>query len=183
MADDPRIDEPPVRTALEPWWAPGLRLVRWLLGALTLVGGLTWILVNLTGPSPVLDTVIGLVLAAGGLVLLMPHRIRLPRLLTLAAVVGLGLGGTVAGLVVKTTQTCCAFASIVDRGWPFHWIERGAVADDPDTASRLVGSADWHVDLVSLGANLLLWAYVGMLLVVIAVLVRRARGDHHEARP
>jgi hypothetical protein len=34
-----------------------------------------------------------------------------------------------------------------------------------------------------LGANLLLWAYVGMLLVVIAVLVRRARGDHDEARP
>jgi hypothetical protein len=181
MADDPRIDEMRMPAAVEAWWAPVLRLVRWLLGAFTLVGGLTWILVNLTGPNPVLDLVLGLVLAAGALVMLMPHRIRLPRRLTLVAVVGVGLVGTVAGLVVKTTQTCCAYAYVVDRGWPFRWVERGAVAGDPDTASRLARSADWHVDLVSVGGNLLLWAYGGMLLVVIAVLVRRARSNDDES--
>lgn len=183
MADNPRTDDIPARTAPEPWWAPGLRLLRFLLGAVTLVGGLTWILVNLTGPNPVLDMVIGGVLAAGALVLLMPHRIRLPRLLTLVAVVGAGVAGTAAGLLASTEQTCCSYAYVVDRGWPFHWVGRGAVATDPDTAFRLTQDADWQVNLLSLGGNVLLWAYVGMLLVVIAVLVRRARGDRHEARP
>jgi hypothetical protein len=183
MVDDPRIDDKPAPTAAEPWWGPGVRLLRWLLGAVTLVGGLTWILVNLTGPSPLLDMVVGVVLSAGALVLLMPHRIQLPRLATLVAVIGGGLAGTAAGLLAGTEQTCCAFAYVVDRGWPFHWVGRGAVAADPDTAFRLTQDADWQVNLLSLAANLLLWAYVGMLLVVIAVLIRRARGDRREARP
>jgi hypothetical protein len=169
----------PVR---ERWWVPALRVLRWLLGALTLVGGLTWILLNLHLDTAVQDTVVGCVLTAGGVVLLMPHRIRLPRLLTAIAVTVAGIGGTAAGLLVKRAQTCCDFAYIVDRGWPFHWAERGAVADDSGTAYRLAQAANWQVDLVSLAGDLLIFAYAGLLLVVIVVLVRRARGDHDGAR-
>jgi hypothetical protein len=164
------------------WWSPGLRLVRWLLGATTLVGGSTWILLNLHGPSAVLDTVVGCVLAAGGLVLLMPHRIQLPPVATTVAVCVVGLAGTAAGLVARTAQTCCDVAYIVDRGWPFRWVQRGAVADDVGTAYRLAQSAEWRVDVVALAANVLLWAYAGMLVVVVAVLVRRARRKHEAPR-
>jgi hypothetical protein len=180
-ATEARIEARPearIEARPEAWWAPLVRVARWLLGASTLVGGLTWILLNLHLDTAVQDTLAGAVLAAGGLVLLMPHRIRLPRLLTTIAVIAVGVGGTAAGLVAKSAQTCCDFAYIVDRGWPFHWIQRGAVADDPGTAFRLTQSANWQVDLVSLAGNLLVFAYAGLLLVVIVVLVRRARGDH-----
>jgi hypothetical protein len=170
MADEYRSDDIP-----GPWWSRPVRLIRWLLGACTLVGGLTWILINLGGTHAALDLAVGTVLALGALVLLMPHRIQLPRLATLAAVVGIGLAGTAAGLAAKTAASGGGFVYVVGRGWPFHWASRGAFADDPETAYRLAQSANWEVDLVSLSANLLLWAYVGMLLVVIAVLVRRAR--------
>lgn len=159
----------------EPWWAPVLRLLRWLLGAVSLVAGLTWILINLSGPSALTDSAVGCVLAGGGLVLLMPHRIRLPRVVTAAAMTITAVGGTALGLVGKSAQTCCAYAYIVDRGWPFHWVQRGAVADDASTAQRLTQTADWHVDLVSLTGNLLVFAYAGLLLVVIGVLIRRRR--------
>jgi hypothetical protein len=163
-----------------PWWAPSVRVLRFLLGAVTLVGGLTWILVNLTGPDPLLDLIVGLVLSAGALVLLMPHRIRLPRRATTIAVLGAGLAGTVGGLFAETEQTCCAYRYLTNRGWPFHWVERGAVAGDPDTAFRLAQDADWQLNLLSMSADALLWAYAGLLLVVVAVLVRRARSDHDE---
>jgi hypothetical protein len=151
------------------------RLLRWLLGAFSLVGGLTWILMTAHGW---LDLVVGTVLALSGLVLLMPHRIRLPRRLTAVVMTGFGLAGTVAGLVALTERTCCSYAFVADRGFPFTWIQRYAIADDAATAERLAGSANWTIDLVSLSANLLLWAYAGMLLVVIGVLARRARGDN-----
>ncbi|GAA2640727.1 hypothetical protein Adu01nite_07910 [Paractinoplanes durhamensis] len=136
------------------------------------MGGLTWVLVATHGPT---DLAVGLVLVAAGLVLLMPHRIRLPRRLTALVMAGFGLFGTAAGLVALTERTCCAYAYIADRGWPYTWLQRAAIADDPQVARRLADSADWTVDLVSLTTNLLLWAYTGMLLVVVGVLVRRAR--------
>jgi hypothetical protein len=169
VANDVSIDEKTSR------WAAAGRLVRWLAGALSLVGGLTWILVT---THAWVDLAVGLVLAAAGLVLLMPHRIRLPRRLTALVMAGFALVGTAAGLAVLTERTCCSYAAIADRGWPFTWIQRGAIADDPVTAQRLADASNWNVDLVSLTANVVLWAYAGLLLVVIGVLVRRARGDH-----
>lgn len=167
--DETRVDEA--------WWRPAVRLLRWLLGAATLVGGLTWGLLNIEGPHVVLDLAVAGVLAAGGLVLLMPHRIELPRRATTVAVVLAALAGTGAGALAADERVCCMYAHIEDRGWPFDWAQRGAVAADPETAQRLSQSASWTVDVLSLGANLLLWAYAGMLLVVIAVLVRRGRAD------
>ncbi|GAA0542091.1 hypothetical protein GCM10010172_24400 [Paractinoplanes ferrugineus] len=152
-------------------WAAAGRLARWIMGALSLVGGLTWILAASHGPT---DLAVGLVLAAAGLVLLMPHRIELPRRLTALVVAGFAVVGTVAGLVVLTERVG-SFAYVADRGWPFMWVQRYAVADDAATARSLAASASWTVDMISLSVNLLVWAYAGMLLVVIGVLMRRNR--------
>jgi hypothetical protein len=157
------------------WWHRGGRLLRWLLGAATLVGGLTWILLNMHTATLLLDVTIGVVLVAGGLVLLMPHRIALPRAVTAVVVTLAALIGTGAGLAAADRQVCCRFAYVEDRGWPVEWVQRGAAADDPDAARRLAESADWTVDVFSLAADLVLWAYAGMLIVVAAVLVRRRR--------
>jgi len=178
--DEARSDDPSgAGTRGESGWALVFRVLRALAGGVSLVLGLLWILLTTTqGHVHGTDLAVGLVLTIGGLVLLMPHRIRLPPVATAITVAVVGLGGTAAGLVVRTSQACCMFAYIVDRGWPFHWLERGAVADDPDTAYRLARGAHWDVNVISLAADLVLWAYAGMVLVVIAVLVRRARRDH-----
>ncbi|MFI5889331.1 hypothetical protein ACIA5D_04335 [Actinoplanes sp. NPDC051513] len=165
--DETTIYEPTGR------WARAGRLARWLLGAFSLVAGLTWILFTMHGPTALLDLTVGLVLAAAGLVLLMPHRIRLPRLVTTIVMTMVAIAGTAAGLAALTERTCCAYAYVLDRGFPFAWAQRAGVGADPATAERLAGSATWTVDLVSLAASLLLWAYAGLLLVVVAVLVRR----------
>jgi hypothetical protein len=167
--DETRIDGPPGR------WVRAGRLTRWLLGALSLVAGLTWILFTVHGPTALLDLAVGLVLAAAGLVLLMPHRIRLPRVVTTIVMTMTAIAGTAAGLAASTERTCCAYAYVLDRGFPITWAQRAGVGPDPASAERLAGSANWTVDLVSLAANLLLWAYAGMLIVVIGVLARRRR--------
>ncbi len=158
-----------------PGWAVTGRALRFVLGALSLVGGLTWILLNLHVATAALDAAIGTVLAAGGLVLLMPHRIRLPRLVTAVVMTGSALGGTAAGLIVEKSRRCCEFAYVSERGWPFQWIHRGGFADDPETAFRLARSAGWSIDVVSLAVDLLVWSYAGLLLVVIAVVIGRRR--------
>ena len=157
------------------WWTRAGRLTRWLLGAFSLVAGLTWILFTAHGPTAALDVTVGVVLAAAGLVLLMPHRIRLPRLVTTIVMTMVGIAGTAAGLAHSVERTCCSYAYVLDRGFPFTWAQRAGAGADPATAERLAGAANWTVDLVSLAVNLLLWAYAGMLLVVIAVLVRQRR--------
>lgn len=153
------------------WAAAG----RWLLGAFSLVGGLTWALFAVHGPTAALDLTVGLVFAVAGLVLLMPHRIRLPRLVTAGTMILFAVAGTAAGLVAARERTCCMFAYVEDRGWPFAWAQRGAVADDSATAERLAHGANWTVDVVAVATSALFWAYVGMVLVVIGVLVRRRR--------
>lgn len=186
MADDvasineARSDDPSdIETRAEPGWQLVLNVLRALAGGVSLVLGLLWLLLTTTqGKFTGTDIAVGTVLAAGGLVLLMPHRIQLPRTATAITATVAAVGGTAAGLAVKTAQSCCDFAYVVDRGWPFHWLERGAVADSPDTAYRLAQAAGWDPNVITLATDLVLWAYAGMLLVVIVVLVRRGRGDH-----
>ena len=146
-----------------------------LIGAISLVSGLTWVLLNLHGPEPFVDLAAGLVLTLGGLVLLMPHRIRLPGVATGIAAAVAAVGGTAAGIVVKTATICCMFAYVVDRGFPFVWLQRGGVADDPDVAKRLAATDSWHVDVSGLVLNLFLWAQVGVLVTALVVLARRSR--------
>jgi hypothetical protein len=118
---------------------------------------------------------VGVVLALGGLVLLMPHRLPLPTLTTAAVSVGTALVGTAAGLAVGAGRECCLFAYVSERGFPLRWLTRGGVADDPATARQLAATADWHVDIPALTANLFVWSYVGLLAVAVVVAVRRAR--------
>jgi hypothetical protein len=152
-------------------------VLRGVLGATTLVGGLTWVLLNLHGPRPATDVPAGLVLAAGGLVLLMPHRITLPPFWGLAGPVAAALAGTAGGLASVLARACCAFVFAEARGWPFRWLQRGAVAGDPETARNLGRAARWQVDVPAAAGDLLVWAYAGLLVVVVAVLVRRAAAD------
>jgi hypothetical protein len=177
-AAQPKTSQPrtlPPRSGARPRtaWRRVRAAARGLLGALTLVGGFTWLLLNLHGTHPVLDSAVGIVLVAGGLVLLMPHRITLPRRVTGPTAIGVALAGTVASLAVQATQVT-SLAYVIERGWPFHWLQRGGIADDPDTARRVALAADWQIDGVALGGDLLLWAYAGMLVLVVVVLVRRA---------
>jgi hypothetical protein len=139
-----------------------------LCGALSLVGGLTWLLLNVAGPHRVVDVTVGVVYGVGGLVLLMPHRARLPGRITVAAATAAALAGTLAGLAAGATQMCCTYVYAMARGFPFHWIQRGAIADDPATARRLALGADWHADGIALAADLLFWAYAGVVTVMIA---------------
>lgn len=172
MLDTEQRDE---KVEQAPWWVVTGRALRLVVGALSLVGGLTWVLLNIHVDSAALDAAVGTVLAAGGLVLLMPHRIRLPRRVTAVVTAGFALGGTAAGLLVERSQVCCEFAYVAERGWPFHLAARGAVADDPETAFRLAPASNWAVDAVSLAADLVVWSYAGLLLVVLVVLARRLR--------
>jgi hypothetical protein len=145
-----------------------------LIGAISLVCGLTWVLLNLHGPEPFVDLAAGVVLSLGGLVLLMDHRIQLPARATGIAAAVAAIGGTAAGIAVKTTTVCCTYAYVVDRGFPFFWLQRGGIADDPGVAQRLAATDSWHVDVSGLALNLFLWAHVGVLVITLVVLVRRA---------
>jgi hypothetical protein len=108
----------------------------------------------------------------------MPHRIRLPRLVTAIVMVMVAIAGTAAGLAHSTVRVGGQYAYIVDRGFPVTWVQRGAIADDPATAERLARAATWTLDLISLATNLLFWAYAGMIFVVIGVLLRRKPGEN-----
>ena len=153
-------------------WAAAGRTARWLLGALSLLGGATWILVTAHGASAALDLTIGAVFAVGGLVLLMPHRVRLPRLVTTIVMAMVAIAGSAAGLA-RSTGRGGTYVYVIERGFPISWVQRGGIADDPATAERLAHAANWTVDLISLATNLLFWAYVGMIFVVVGVLIRR----------
>ena len=153
-----------------------------LLGALTLVGGLTWLLLYLPGTHRATDVTVGVVFAAGGLVLLMPHRIRLPGLVTTGAVAGVAAAGTAAGLLIGSARACCAFVYGMTRGFPFDALERDAIAADSATAQRLAQGSEWHVNAIALAGDLVFWAYGGMLVVVVAVLARHTAADHEPDR-
>jgi hypothetical protein len=144
-----------------------------VLGAVSLVGGLTWILLNLGAPRPVTDMIVGVVLAAGGLVLLMPHRVRLPGRATVAATIAAALGGTLAGVISENTQLGGMWAYIASRGWPSAWVSRAGLGGAAATARQVAEQSAWQVDAVNLAADLYFWAFVGLLLVVAAGLVRR----------
>jgi hypothetical protein len=154
-------------------WARLGAILATTVGGLSLVGGLTWLLLNLHGPAPSVDVAVGAILAIGGLVLLMPHRLRLPRAATGIAAAVAGIGGTAAGLAAGSATVCCMFAYVAERGFPFRWLRRGGVADDPEMARRLAEASGWHVDVASLAVNLVVWAYAGILLVALVVLARR----------
>lgn len=173
MADPAREDQEPA-PGFEADKSAGGRLVAAAVGAVSLVGGLTWILLNAARPVAWVDVGVGAVVAAGGLVLLMPHRVRLPHALAWPVAGGAGVLGTAAGVLSVTTYLCCMFVYGEGRGFPFRWLTRGAEADDPAAARRLAAGAGWDVDVASLLVNAFVWAYAGILILTVVTLVRRA---------
>lgn len=151
------------------------RFWAWVLGAISLVGGLTWILLNLSPPVPAVDIAVGVVVALGGLVLLMPHRVRLPRRPGWLVALGTGVAGTVAGLLASSAAVCCMYAFVEGRGFPFTWLSRGAVADSPDVARSVTASTGWEVDVATLLLSVFVWAYLGILILTVVTLLRRGR--------
>jgi hypothetical protein len=147
-------------------------LLRGTVGAVSLVGGVTWLLLSNSGPLLSVDVLLGLVLAAGGTVLLLPHRIQLPPLTSALAVGGAALLGTAAGLTSTAAKLCCGYVHAEARGFPARWQARGGIADNAVTARRLAEASDWHVDALRLAVDLLFWGYVG-LLAMLAVFAAR----------
>ena len=155
-------------------WGRLARAAATALGGVSLVGGLTWLLLNLHAPEPSVDVAVGAVLALGGLALLLPHRLRLPHVATWIAAAVAAIGGTAAGLTAGSTAVCCMFAYVEGRGFPFRWLWRGGVADDPAVAQPLALSSGWDVDVASLAVGVVVWAHAGVVLVALVVLIRRA---------
>jgi ABC-type amino acid transport system permease subunit len=151
------------------------RFWTWVWGAVSLVGGFTWILLHVTAPPDWKGIAVGAVLALGGLVLLMPHRVRLKRGPAWLVALGTAVAGTLAGLLVSSSATCCAFAFSEGRGFPYVWLSRLGTGDSPDTARRIALSAGWAVEATPILVNLFLWAYAGLLIVTVTTLLRRRR--------
>ncbi|MFI5932875.1 hypothetical protein [Actinoplanes sp. NPDC051494] len=140
--------------------------LRTLVGAVTLVGALTWILLNLQGPHPLQDLLVGFVLGLGALVLVMPHRVSLPGRRT-AMVTGVtAVVGTLAGLLVETGWMGGAYAYAITRGWPYAWLSKGGVGGDPAAARSLAEASSWQWDVVNLGVDFYIWGFAGLLVAV-----------------
>jgi hypothetical protein len=153
----------------------GGRFWSWILGAVSLVAGLTWVLLHVASPPDWAGIVEGTIIALGGLVLLMPHRVRLPRRSAGLVAAGAALAGTVVGLLAKSTATCCSFAYSEGRGYPFEWLSRLGTGDSPDTARRVALGAGWEVGVAPLLLNVFVWAYAGILILTLVTLLRRRR--------
>lgn len=160
-----------------------LRGVLSVIGALTLVGGLTWLLLNLHGPQPAVDLLVGVVLTVGGLVLLMPHRVRLPWFVGATGAVVAAIVGPAIGLLMHRTQQCCGFAYVDGRGFPFPLMQRAGAGNTPEAARGAALGSPWQIDLVSLVTDVFFWAYAGLLIVVFVALARRALRARGSAIP
>ncbi len=149
------------------------------VGAASLLVALIFLGAQLMAPGPadrtfVLASVVG---AAGGAVLLFLHRLGLrPGPIGWAAALVSGVGGAAAGLLHGTAQTCCAFAHLAARGYPFPWLRRGASAETAGAAVAKTAGRPWHPHWDALLADVLFWAYLGVLAAVLVALVRRAVG-------
>jgi hypothetical protein len=112
-------------------------------------------------------------LCLGGTVLLAASRLG-----RAAGAAGCTAGATVAvaGLPISaipaTTTLCCVTAFSVRHGFPFTF------------AARNDGSGGWHIDGGHLLADLLFWAYAGLLVLVVVARTGPAAhpGDRPEAR-
>ena len=131
----------------------------------------------LTVPSP-RDAFAGGAVAAGGAVLLAWRWLRPPaRLVAAVAAVG-GPAGSLGGLAVQRITMGGMSGWFEDRGWPFEWLGRGAVADSPDEARRQAVADGWEADPLPLLADVVVWSYTALVLIVAGTLIGRAWRAH-----
>ncbi|MBO3740426.1 hypothetical protein [Actinoplanes flavus] len=143
------------------------------IGLMSLLVGGFWLVMSPNG-GDLTDAFMGAVVAAGGLVLLLWHRLGLSGRPVSVAAGAAGVTGTLAGLTVYAGGVCCMFSFSESRGWPLTWLGRGAVADTEDEAIRLARAESWGVYPSDLLVDLVVWAYAGMVLAVLIGLVGRA---------
>ncbi|MBG0561666.1 hypothetical protein [Actinoplanes aureus] len=136
------------------------------VGALSFLAGTFWLVMNLSTDSAT-DVGIGAVVAAGGLALLAWHRLGVPARLARIVAAVTGLAGAVVGLASHSASLGGMYAWSEDRGWPFAWLYRGAVADDPGQARLLAEADGWGIDVLRLVADLVVWAYAGLIVAVV----------------
>jgi hypothetical protein len=151
--------------------SPG-RIARLTVGQGSLTVGLLWLVMSASTAS-VRDVFVGSAIAGGGLVMLLWRRIPLPGRLVAAGSVAAGVAGTAAGLFYRSVSTGGMFVWSEGRGWPFTWVGRGAMADDFDEARRQAIADGWGWDLFRLVVDVSLWAYAGLVLMVLIGLVAR----------
>ncbi len=157
------------------------QVARLLLGGAYLALGVAWGL----GDAPrVTGIVMGVVMAAGGLVLLLTRRFRLPARSLWAVVAGTVLLGALAGLTVRSTAMGGMYGYTERRGFPFAWLTRGAVADDADAARQAAEAAAWQVGVAPLLGTVVVYAAAGILVLVLALALRRhsPRGEKDQKR-
>jgi hypothetical protein len=149
-----------------------LRIGRTALGALLVLLGGFCVLANLAIWN---NFLIGVVLAAAGLVLLLvgPLRWRVAGpVVALVMVVG-----TLAGTLRRDYYVCCMFGYNMWRGWPLVWLDRGAEGDTEEQARRLALQQHWSANPNRLTIALAFWACAGLVVVGVVTLAARWLGE------
>jgi hypothetical protein len=149
--------------------------LRVVLGALSLVGGLTWLLLNASGSLRGVDVATGVILVASGLVLVLHRHIPWPTRPALPVAGVATVFGATTTLGVHSAALGGMFAYVERRGFPFTWLSRGGVADDPETARQAAAMDAWDVSVLPLLVNMFVWASAGVVIVVLAHWLRRDR--------
>jgi hypothetical protein len=112
-------------------------------------------------------------LFVGGLVLLsLPWLGRSPGLPGYVAGGLVAAAGMVVSGIMVTSSQCCLTVFQVRHGWPFAFVARNEATGE---AGR------WHIDSQHLLADLMFWAYVGLMVLVVIALLRRVTGNETPA--
>ncbi|KUL21928.1 hypothetical protein [Actinoplanes awajinensis] len=135
------------------------------------------------GALAVLFAPAALVVLAAGALLLCWHRLRPSAAFAAVGAVAGAVAGTFGTLLVRTEELCCMFGWSEGRGWPYSWLTRGGVADEPDTARQLAIADGWDVYPEHLAADVVLWAYTGFVLFAVIGLGWRIGRERRGGRP
>jgi hypothetical protein len=135
------------------------------VGWLSVVIGILGLLVEadrITGAPDLAYVLFHAALVAGGLALLgapwLGRHARAAGWVTAAVVAAAGL---LVSAVPATTTLCCVSGSGERHGFPFTFLARRG------------GAGGWRVDGEHLVADVLFWAYAGLLALVVVALLRR----------
>jgi hypothetical protein len=119
--------------------------------------------------------VIGVVVAAAGLILLLVGRLSWRVAGPVVALVM--VVGTLAGTLRRDYYVCCMFGYNMWRGWPLVWLNRGADGDTEEHARRLALQQHWSADPDRMIIAMMFWACAGLVVVGIGTLAARRIGD------
>jgi hypothetical protein len=181
MTDVPPPGAYPAVDALGPWRHTLLTVARVLVGGGSVICGLVLGSMTVAAYATEWDAaVFSSMLVLGGVILLAQARQR-PQTSRVAwiAAAAVTAAGLAASVLVPVGRSCCDAAWTVALGLPMPWTTGGG-----DTWSQAVGDA-WtgRWDPVSAVADVLFWAYAGMIVLVVVGLARRATRHSVGARP